>query len=379
MRDPLVVLPRSQSRRVKQGTVLDRQTLNRTLLARQFLLERVDADPLSLVEQLVGLQAQVPLDPYVACWTRLRSFDPDALGRALLDRRAVRMTLLRATLHLVSRADALRLRPLLQEMLERAFAASPFGKELAGVDLAPVLERGAELVEREPQTLTLLRAVLAEQWPEHDPNALAYAVRYLVPLVQVTPRGVWGRTAQPTVTTLAGWLGEQPAAPAAVDEYVLRYLRAFGPASTADLRTWSGLTDLSPVVARLRPRLRAYRDEQGRELLDVHDGLVVDAATPPVRFLGQFDNVFLAHADRSRIMATVRWDASFAHRGAFLVDGYLAGAWKLTQERGHASLAVEARVPVPSCRRRELRAEAEAFLAFRAPHASSRSIGIESV
>jgi hypothetical protein len=253
----------------EEGAALDRLTLNRALLSRQLLLDRVGGDPVELIDRLVGMQAQVPLDPYVACWSRLHAFDPDALGRALLERRAVRMTLMRATLHLVSSADALRLRPLLQGMLERAFASSPFARELAGVDLAPVLERGTEQVEREPLTLAQLRAELAVEWPGHDANALAYAVRYLVPLVQVTPRGVWGKSMQPTVTTLASWLGDDSTAEASADELVLRYLRAFGPASSADIRTWSWLTDVAPVLERLRPRLRSYRDETGRELFDV--------------------------------------------------------------------------------------------------------------
>jgi hypothetical protein len=358
---------------VNRRTVLDRQTLNRTLLARQRLLERIDGDPLELVEHLVGMQAQVPLDPYIASWARLRDFDPDTLGRALLDRQAVRMTLLRSTLHLVSRADALRLRPLLQRMLERAFASSPFARQLAGIDLEPLLARAARLLEQRPQTLALLRASLAEEWPEHDSNALAYAARYLLPLVQVPPRGVWGKTAQPTLTTLAGWLGQQPTTPARVDELVLRYLRAFGPASAADIRTWSWLPDLGAVMARLRPQLRVYSDEAGRELYDVQDCALTDASTPaPVRFLGQYDNVFLSHADRSRVMATVKWDASFAHRGSFLAGGFLAGAWKLTRTRCEATLTVDARTRLGARQQKLVRDEAAALLAFLAPHSAQR-------
>lgn len=361
--------------RPEEGAVLDRRTLNRTLLARQLLLERADGDPLELVERLVGLQTQVPLDPYVACWARLRSFDPQTLGRALLDRRAVRMTLLRATLHLVSRADAVRLRPLLQGMLERAFRSSPFSRELADLDLAPVLERGVELVERRPLTLAQLRQELAEEWPGHDSNALAYAVRYLVPLVQVTPRGVWGQTLQPTVTTLTSWLGDDATIDSSVDELVLRYLRAFGPASTADVRTWSWLADIRPVVERLRPRLCVYRDETGRQLYDAADGLFADPAIPvPVRFLGQYDNVFLSHADRGRIIDAVRWDASFAHRGVLLVDGFVAGAWKLGERGSDATLTVEIRAGRRSSQRRQVREEAGRLLAFLSPDARTRRV-----
>jgi len=326
------------------------------------------------------MQAQVPSDPYVACWSRLHAFEPDELGRQLLERRLVRMTLLRATLHLVTDVDALQMRQLLQEMLERAFASSPFSRTLGDLDLAPVQARAIELLERTPLTLAQLRSELAKEWPERDANALAYAVRYLVPLVQVTPRGVWGRRMQPTVTTLARWLGAEPAPrQGGSDELVLRYLRAFGPATVGDIRTWSWLSDLGSVVDRMRPELSVYRDETGRELFDVRDGAFADrAVTAPVRFLPQFDNVFLSHADRSRIMDAVRWDASFTHRGSFLADGFLAGSWKLAESsRREATLTLDVRARVPSAERRLIREEAEALLLFLTPRAKSRRVVVE--
>lgn len=348
-----------------EGSVLDRRTLNRTLLARQFLLGRVELDPSLLVEHLVGMQAQVPLDPYVGCWSRLQGFDPETLARGLLERRLVRMTLLRATLHLIGARDALRLRPLLQPMLERAFASSPFARELAGLDLGPVLERGVEFVEQTPLPLARLRESLGEQWPDRDANALAYAVRYLVPLVQVTPRGVWRKAMQPTVTTLRSWLDGQCEVEASIDDSVLRYLRAFGPASTGDIRTWSWLSDVSAIIDRLRPQLRSYRGENGRELFDVADGVFADGDVPaPPRFLPQYDNIFLSHADRSRIMDAVKWDTSFAHRGCFLVDGFIAGAWKLTKAGRNATLAVEFRTRISAGVRRDVRREADQLLEF---------------
>src|SRR5579862_1282068 len=363
--------------RPEEGAVLERRTLNRTLLARQRLLDRVDARPVDVVEHLVGMQAQVPLDPYVGLWARLRQFDPAELGRGLLERRAVRMTLLRATLHLVSSRDALRLRSALQPMLERAFASSPFARALPGLDLEPVVARGVELLEETPLTIAQLRTKLAPDWPDHDANALAYAVRHLVPLVQVTPRGVWGARMQPTVTTLSSWVGAEPNGGSA-DELVLRYLRAFGPASTADIRAWSWLADVRSIVTRLRPRLCVYRDEAGCELYDVSDGVFGDPAVPaPVRFLPEYDNVFLSHADRSRIMDGVVWGAAFTHRGTFFVDGFLAGAWKLKQEKRHATLTVELRGRVRQAERRQVEEEAEALLAFLTPEASSRRLRLE--
>lgn len=357
-----------------EGAVIDARTLNRTLLARQLLLARSEAHPLDLLERLIGMQAQVPLDPYIACWSRLSDFDPEVLGRRLLERTAVRMTLMRATLHLASRTDVLSLRPLLQGMLERAFRSSPFARELGEFDLVPALDWASELLGREPQTLAQLRIALAQEWPAEHANALAYAIRYLLPLVQVTPRGVWGRSMQPTVTTLEEWLGAPPSA-GSLEELVLRYLRAFGPASVADMRTWSWLRDLRQVFTRLRRQLRAYRDEAGRELFDARDGLFADAAAPaPVRFLGQYDNVFLSHDDRGRIMASLKWDASFAHRGTLFLDGYLAGAWKLARTARAASLTVEPRIRIRATQRQAIRAEAEALLVFLAPDTPSRSL-----
>jgi DNA glycosylase AlkZ-like len=365
--------------RPEDGATLDTRTLNRTLLARQCLLGRVDAEPLDLVERLVGLQAQIPLDPYVGLWTRVCDFDPEVLGRALLARRAVRMTLLRSTLHLVTSDDALRVRPLLQEMLERAFVSSLFARRLEGLDVAPVLARGRDAVEQRPQTIADLGRALAEEWPDRDADALAYAVRYLVPLVQVTPRGVWGRTLAPTVTTLARWLGREPSAEGTLDELVLRYLRAFGPASSADVRAWSWLRDVRAIVDRLRPRLCAYRDERGRTLYDVPDAAFADPSTPaPVRFLPQYDNVFLSHADRGRIMDAVTWGSSFAHRGAFLADGFLAGSWKLAKHGSTATLTVDIHAPVRPKLHRQIREEAEALLTFLTPQARNRRLTVKT-
>jgi hypothetical protein len=362
-----------------EGAVLDRRTLNRALLARQFLLDRVDAPAVQVLERLVGMQAQVPLDPYVALWSRVRAFDPDAFGQLLLGRALVRMTLMRATLHLVGARDALSIRPVLQATIARAFASSGFARKLAGLELAPVLARGAELVEREPLTTARLASTLAEEWPGHDPSSLAHAVRYLVPLVQVTPRGVWGETLQPKVTTLDSWLGRPAAPTTSIDELVVRYLRAFGPATPADIRTWSWLSDVRTVIDRLRPQLRVYRDEAGREVYDVRDGVFVDRSAPvPVRFLPQFDNLFLAHADRSRIFDRVAWGDSFRGQGSVFVDGFLAGAWRLDRKQHEATLTVELRTRVGPAERREVRREAEELVAFMTPDARARHLKLRS-
>lgn len=339
--------------------VLDRRTLNRTLLARQGLLRRTAVPVPSMIEALVGLQAQVPRDPYVSLWSRIAEFDPASLERLLLERRAVRMTLMRATLHLVTAPDAVGLRAGTQPVVERAFGSSPFRRRLEGIDLDRLCADGVALVEERPRTTAELGAALAERWPGSDAQALAYAVRYLVPLVQVTPRGLLRRSAAPRVTTLAAWLGDIPASDPAPDDLVLRYLRAFGPASTADVRTWSGLADVRATVERLRPRLRSYRDASGRELFDVADGRLASPDEPaPPRFLGEYDNVFLSHADRSRITGDLAWGGAYARKGAFFVDGFLAGPWQLGRDGDRVTLVLEPHRPLSTSERAAAEEEA---------------------
>jgi hypothetical protein len=228
-----------------------------------------------------------------------------------------------------------------------------------------------------------LGRILGERWPDRDATAMSYAIRYLVPLVQVPPRGLWRRSAAPRLSTLAAWLGLPDGASrdptGAADALVLRYLRAFGPATVADIRTWSWLVGLRPVIDRLRPLLRTYRDEAGRELFDVDDGALADAAMPaPVRFLGEYDNLFLSHADRSRITGDLAWGTPYVRKGAFFVDGFLAGAWSAAVAGGpggRATLTIEPRRPITGARD-EVAAEAEALLGFLAPEVGTQDVQI---
>ena len=193
--------------------------------------------PRDAVAHLVGLQAQQPRDPYVALWSRLGGFDPDRLGRLLEEREVVRIVVMRATIHLVTADDCLALRPLIQPVLDAELARHrEHAAALRGVDLDAVLAAARPVLAERPRTGPELRAALGERFPDHDPAALAYACRCLLPLVQVPPRGVWGRTAQVTTTTAEAWLGRPLATDPSIDEVVLRYLAAFGPASVARRR-----------------------------------------------------------------------------------------------------------------------------------------------
>jgi Winged helix DNA-binding domain len=295
----------------------------------------VERPAAEVAEHLVGMQAQEPRDPYVALWSRIDGFRPEELEGLLLERKAVRTTLMRGTIHLVTDRDCLALRPAVQRVCERMFwSGSPFGKRLGDVDVEKVVAAGRALLEEEPRTRAQLRTLLAERWPDADADSLANAVGYLVPLVQVPPRGLWSRSGRATLTTAAAWLGRRVAPEAAPDEAVLRYLAAFGPASVKDIAAWSGLTGVREIVERLRGKLPTFRDENGVELFDLPDAPLADPGTPaPVRFLPQYDNVFLSHADRSRIGdPDDRSRLGFGDGRFFsmvLIGGFLKAVWRL--------------------------------------------------
>src|SRR5512132_1013458 len=332
------------------GTLLGSRARNRALLERQLLLRRVRRPAAEVVEHLVGMQAQEPRDPYVGLWTRLEGFDPHELGRLIADRQAVRSPLMRTTTHLVSARDCLALARLLRPVLERNFwTGSPFGRRVKGVDVDAVLAAGRALLDERPRTNAQLRAVMAERWPADDAASLAYAVHHLVPVVQLPPRGVWGQKSVATWAATETWLGRPLEEAPSIDRLVLRYLAAFGPASTMDVQTWSGLTRLREVTDRLRPQLTTFRSEAGRELLDLPDAPRPDPDTPaPVRFLPQYDNVALSHADRSHISAgaAAHWPTDDLHWSPLLVDGFVAGAWRLARDGRAATLTVRPLTPL---------------------------------
>jgi DNA glycosylase AlkZ-like len=307
------------------------RALNRTLLERQTLLRRHAMDVIDAIEGLVALQAQVPRDPYVALWSRLERFRPEHLSDLIADRRAVRMTLLRATLHLVTARDARRLRHVIGPAIERAFrTGSPFARRLDGVDLNEVTALAGELLSERPRARAELGPLLAERWPERDPSSLSYAATYLLPLVQVTPRGLWGRSGRSAFTTVESWVGASPDPKGTTEDVMMRYLSAFGPSTAADAQAWSGLPALRSVLDGMRPGLRTFRDERGRELFDAPDAPLVDPELDaPPRFLPEYDNAFLAHADRARIVAEEHRKAMFqVGWGQLLVDGFIAARWK---------------------------------------------------
>ncbi len=328
--------------------VLGERALNRALLARQMLLRRERLSVPDALERLVGLQAQDPVQPYVGLWSRLEGFRPEGLGEAVQQGQAVRMALMRSTIHLVTRRDALRLRPLVQPAIDRGLRAS-YGRRLDGVDPEALAAAARAVIEEKPTTTSELGRRLAERWPEPGTSALANAARAWLPMVQLPPRGVWGRSGRAihaaADTVLHGRFAA-PATPTDLDTLVLRYLAGFGPAGVADVQQWSGLTGLREVIERLRARLRAFHDAHGRALFDVPDAPRPGPDAPaPLRLVAGFDNLVLSHADRTRIIPDRHrpWLASRNGMvpGTVLVDGFVAGMWRSRRGRGALTLTVE--------------------------------------
>jgi Winged helix DNA-binding domain len=324
--------------------VLNRRALNRATLERQLLLRRHELSAVEAIEHLVGIQGQAPLAPYVGLWSRLDGFETAELAKLIDERRVVRTPLMRGTVHMVTDRDCLWLRPLVQQVLERTYSSSQFAKHTAGIDRDDVLALARELVDERPRTKTELSHLLAERWPDADPGALAGGVSYLLPLLQVPPRGIWGKSGQATWTTIRAWLGRELHASSSRDELVLRHLAAFGPATVMDIQAWCGLTRLRDTTEGLRDRLRVFRGEDGKELFDLPDAPRPDPDTPaPPRFLPEYDNLLLSHADRSRVMSADQQvpllPGNGGTSGTLLVDGFYAGNWKIDREQ--ATLLIE--------------------------------------
>jgi DNA glycosylase AlkZ-like len=359
--------------------VLDARALNRALLARQLLLDRTSLGAADAVSHLVGLQAQTPRSPYIGLWSRLAGFEPNDLARMLVEREVVRIVLMRSTIHLVTAEDCRFLRPLLAPMLARRFAQSGWTTGVPGVDLDEVAAAGRRLVEEEPLTLAELGTRLAGEFPGREPAALAQVVRSYVPLVQVPPRAVWGRSGAAAHTSAEAWLGRAVDGEGNRPDPILRYLAAFGPASVMDVQAWSGLTRLTEVAGRLGDRVVRFRAESGRELLDLPDAPRPDPDTPaPVRFLPDFDNVLLSHADRTRVVdddvRRMLQRRNGAIPGSVLVDGRVAASWTVEWSGGAAVLAVTPLVPLTPAARDEVAAEGVDLLTFLAPEAEDRDV-----
>jgi hypothetical protein len=359
---------------VAKSGELSLRALNRATLDRQLLLRRPDMPARQALRHLAGLQGQAPLAPYLGLWTRLSAFTPEELSSLYSERSVARAPIMRATVHLVDAGDYVAFRALFSPLLAGILRTN-YARRLPGVDLALLAAQAAELLALRPLTRTELARTLAPRWPDADPLSLAYAGTSLVPAVQVPPRGIWGKSAQATWLHADSWLGMpiSPATPSAVDQIVLRYLAAFGPATVADAQTWSGLTRLREVTDRLG--LVRLRGPDGAELLDLPDIPLPDEDAPaPPRFLPEFDNLPLSHADRRRVIPREHpvplWPGNGGSQGTLLIDGVWDATWKVAA----GALTVTAFRPLSAAEEAAIAAEGLRLLAFTCPDAASPDV-----
>ena len=332
--------------------VLTQRELNRTTLARQLLLRRERLSPARAIERLAGLQAQLPSSPYLALWARLEGFERAALERALVRRGVVKALLMRATMHLVSARDYPLLDAAVREArtLIRARGTEPPPDELVQQIVALANER--------PRTRTEIMQALGYHSRTQDSAEIRvlFWVMALGRLEQTPESAFYAFRGSPTYEIRDH---EQPPRAEATAFAIRRYLGAFGPASRADVSQWSGvpIRDLQPGFEALR--LRSFRDERGRELLDLPRAPLVPADAPsPPRLLPRWDELLLAHKDRTRVLPDEYRKAAIQRNGdvqqTFLVDGLVAGLWA---EEGNR-IRLEPFAALPRTARRELEDEA---------------------
>jgi winged helix DNA-binding protein len=346
------------------------RALNRATLARQMLLAREPTTALRVIERLVALQAQLPRPPFLGIWSRAAGFRREHLVRLIEERKVVRATSLRGTLHLMTRRDYLGLRAALQPALSHG-ALAMLRTRARSIDVERLLDVARQFFEPGPRPFEELRTVLARRHPDADIRAMAYLVRLHLPLVQVPAKATWGYASSPHFALAESWLGAPLAPDAGRERLVLRYLTAFGPATPADVQTWSGLP--LPLVREafeaLRPKLAALPGERGRELLDLPRAPRPDQdAGAPVRFLPEFDNLLLSHADRRRFMADAHRKAVFLPglrvAATFLADGFVAGTWSIERRKDAATLTVQPFATLPQETRAALAREGETLARF---------------
>lgn len=358
--------------------------LNRATLARQMLLER-DSTPVedgsavpSMIERLVGLQAQQPSSPYVGLWTRIEKFKRDDLAKLLEERKVVKATLMRSTLHLVTSEDYLHLRATIQPVLTAAWES--IFKELKGnFDLDKLLSIARPFIDEEPRTFADITAKLLDEMPGFEAGALRYGVRTHLPLIQVPIAKQWSYPGNPQFTLAESWLNQPIPTESDMRMLTLRYLAAFGPARVTDMQTWSGLPKLKENFEKLRDELVTYRDEQGVELFDLPGTEVPSGETvAPERFLPEFDNLLLSHSNRTRVVADAYRSKVYLPglrvAPTFLVDGFVAGVWKVEKTKGVATLTIDPFEPLSKSSREALRDEGDALVRFVESDAKSYSV-----
>jgi hypothetical protein len=359
--------------------VLTTADLNRALLARQFLLERSRLPLARTLDRIGGIQAQYAPSSYIGLWSRLEGFELAALTRALERRTVVQGTLLRSTIHLVSAKDywafAIGTRATRQEAWLR-FDRKRLSRSDLTAAAKEVRRALAGKVLHRDELLDLARKRDPER-PTHLWNGLAAWIE----LVRAPPSGTWGRRRADLYALADEWLEPPTVTPKESVELLLRrYLTGFGPARLADAANWAGLPPTALQEAAEELRLRRFRDEEGRELVDLPRApLPGGSATTPPRFLPTWDATLLVHARGTQILPErfrpLVFDTKTPHSSpTFLVDGAVAGKWSVEATKEKATLVLAPFERLPAAAKRALRAEAERLVRFLEPDVGSHAV-----
>jgi hypothetical protein len=362
--------------------VLSQRELNRTTLRRQLLLERADLTTPDAVAHLIGLQAQAARPPFVGVWTRTKRFTREHLATEIQRRNVVKASLMRATLHLCTTQDFRALRGTLQPVLTDALRQILRERGALQLDVDGLVEVAREFIHAQPRSFAEITTLLTGLHPDTDAGAMRYAVRTHLPMVQVPVDSGWSYPGNPKFALAEDWLeGPLTLADNQLPVLIKRYLAVFGPATPKDMETWSYLTDLAPAFDALRPELVVYHDERRRELFDVPGGVLESADAPaPVRFLPEFDNLLLAHQDRTRVVPTGVRKAVYLPglriAATVLIDGVVGATWTSETVKKVGTLRIVPLGPIGAADRKALLAEAERLVRFAEPDAESHAVVI---
>lgn len=358
--------------------ILTLHELNRATLARQMLLERQSLSVPAAIEKLVGLQAQLAVSPYIGLWTRLQNFQRENLADLIDNHEVIKATLMRSTLHLFTADDYLHFRTTLQRVMTEA-SESISRRRGQDFDVEQVVGKARAFIEEQPRSFAEISAMLTEFLPDVDVGSMRYSVRTHLPLIQVPNDSLWSYPGNPKFTLAETWLKQPIPGDDHFRKLVFRYLAAFGPATVADIQTWSGLSKLKDAVEKLKPELVIYRDERKRELLDLPDMPLPAGDTPaPECFLPEYDNLLLSHKDRTRVIADEYRSKVYLPglrvRSTILVDGFVRGGWKISKSKGVATLLIEPFAALTKPNQKALEAEGEKLVRFVEPDAKTYEI-----
>jgi len=339
------------------GRILTERALNRALLARQTLLERVKAPIPKVLERMGELQAQYAPSIYIGLWTRIKGFERADLDRALEGRRVAQGTLMRATIHLVSKSDYWPIALGIRRARREAWLRASYRRDYSAKQMAAAARRLRGAIGDGTMTRKEIHELLGSD------SAVTNGVNMWLDLVRVPPSGTWERRRADLYARAEAWLGPPGKADeaAGIELLVRRYLQGFGPAPLADIANWAGMHPrrVEPVVGRMK--LRRFRSEDELELIDLPRLPLPDPETPaPVRFLPTWDATLLVHARRTQILPEEHRPKIFNTRTpqsmpTFLVDGRVAGSWRY--EKG--KILTEPFTRLDAAARKELRAEGD--------------------